>query len=610
MANPTHSSSGLTRRQVLTAGAALAVPVRGDESKAIYLSDMSRALPRSALATKPAPKRWRLIDYETEAFKGVMAVAGQNSDAPEITLPLGRSGWHAISIGVFPHIVEHIFQNQQRATDDQFRVQVRLKSERTFSLLTHKGGERERIDDFFWKYADLTGEDLVLRQFNLQVFPETEKSTGRIGSSCWIAYVKLVPLSAPEVETLQREKGRSQRLFAHCDGFDPLYYYGVRTEGEIRRELEPYRNSDFSRIYWEAAHGDICNYPTRIGRTHEKQWMSDHYSVGDRINAESWAALRKNGIDAFKVACDYAHELGLEFHAGLRTAGFHFDPPWDQWTVDNIYDKHPEWRGVDRQGRPTPRLSYAYPEVHQYIVSLLEEIVTMYPVDGVCLLYNRRPPIVEYEPPLVEEFRRKYGEDARKVDERDPRWLNVRAGALTRFMRAVRTSMNRKAEQQRRARPFEVSAIVAGSERENLFYGMDLTAWVREGLVDTLMPYTSAEGGGSMADAWANPRDVDFFVNLTRGTRVKMAPNLLPRQLSPEQYRTRAHGLYERGVEQLFFWDTNQRTYLYPSWTEISRLGHREDLARWVASGSPRVERPGKKVTKLGDWVMGYATPG
>ena len=78
----------------------------------------------------------------------------------------------------------------------------------------------------------------------------------------------------------------------------------------------------------------------------------------------------------------------------------------------------------------------------------------------------------------------------------------------------------------------------------------------------------------------------------------------------PEQYRTRAHGLYERGVEQLFFWDTNQRTYLYPSWAEISRLGHREDLARWVASGSPRVERPGKKLTKLGDWVMGYVTPG
>ena len=104
-------------------------------------------------------------------------------------------------------------------------------------------------------------------------------------------------------------------------------------------------------------------------------------------------------------------------------------------------------------------------------------------------------------------------------------------------------------------------------------------------------------------------RETSVCIHLTLFAHICPEPDA-PRQLTPKQYRTRALGLYERGAEQLFFWDTNQRTYLYPSSTEISRLGHREDLARWVASGSPRVERPGKKLTTLGDWVMGYVTPG
>jgi len=35
---------------------------------------------------------WRLLDYETDNFKGVMLVAGKNTAAPEVRYPLKRQG--------------------------------------------------------------------------------------------------------------------------------------------------------------------------------------------------------------------------------------------------------------------------------------------------------------------------------------------------------------------------------------------------------------------------------------------------------------------------------------------------------------------------------------
>ena len=88
-------------------------------TQALYLTDLDRCQPQSALSRKPLPGHWRLLPYETDqhpsgAFlsnvrqltfqgkragegyfsrdgqrlKGVMLVAGHETDAPEVTYPL------------------------------------------------------------------------------------------------------------------------------------------------------------------------------------------------------------------------------------------------------------------------------------------------------------------------------------------------------------------------------------------------------------------------------------------------------------------------------------------------------------------------------------------
>jgi hypothetical protein len=607
-------SGAVSRRGFILGGAASAVPasargaaqaaaagVHTEAGRALYLADLGACRPASALSRKPRRNHWRLVDFTTEKLAGVMLVAGHNTAAPEIRLPLGRSGWHAVHLGLRSPGGDH----------GDSEVEVRLSGGRTFARmrLVSAAAERHRVVELFWRDADLTGQELVIRQPRLQTVPESAASAGNASSPVWLAYVKLVPLPAAETARIEAERrsGANRRLFAHHDAWSYTFFNRPTTEEEIRRELEPLRDSDFSRLYWEAGGGERMTYPTRLGSMPDDPAVEDPYRLGDRLAVESWRILKVKGIDPLRVALDYAHELGLEFHATYRPAGFHYPIPEDEWTAGGFYDRHPELRSTDRRGRPTPRLSYAFPEVRGRVIALLEEIAR-YPVDGVCIAFNRRPPLVEYDRPAIDAFRARHGIDPRSIDERDPRWLAVRAAFLTAFMRELRQALERSTSSRRV--PPAVSAIVLGSEVENLDAGLDLPAWLREGLVDTLIPYTSGPGLESSAPSWVDPGAAAYFVRLTRGTRCTLACNLMPRRMAPEEYRRRALGLYRAGVPRLFFWDYDQRCDYGAAWSALRRLGHVGELEAWDAAGSPALPAPGSELKRLGDWDLGYQTPG
>lgn len=609
------SPSRLSRRQFIQTTAVMSVvslqdpqpksvpgPFTSLEKPPVYITDLGDCQPQSSLSSEPRSRRWRKLPYETETLKGVLLAAGQNTEAPEITYPLQSEGWHAIHIGLL-------------SRHSETRLQVRLSGDSSFSLMTHthrpEAAPRDQIDEFFWKFADLTNQDIVFRQLPLVVLEVGSDALETPGA--WIAYIKLVPLSAAETQTLEEERAQTEtkRLFAHNDAWSFTFSYEPESEAEIHREIEPLRDSDFSRLYWEAGMGDRMYYPTQIGLMATDEWIEDPYRAGDLRAARTWQTWEKKGIDPFQVALDYTHELGLEFHAAYRVAGFYFPPPEDLWNKGGIYENHPEWRAWDRQGRRTPRLSYAYEGLRRFVISLLKEMA-QYPVDGICLLFNRRPPVLEYEPPLVTSFEEEYGRDPRQLDPKDQRWLKHRAGFLTQFMREVRQAMSEVEKESGRENAIEISAIVMGSEEENLFQSIDLRYWVQNELVDTIIPYTSVEGLRSSADSWTDPADAEFFLKLVEGTDCTLALNLMPRRMAPEVYLERAHALYEAGVEHLFTWDTNtyQRADFSPGWQVLRNLGHRKQISEWVRSGSPRIDRPGKSLHKLGDWDLSYETPG
>ncbi|MCY3912622.1 MAG: family 10 glycosylhydrolase [Chloroflexi bacterium] len=581
---------------------------RGLVNDPVYITDLSAVEPADAVGPVPAFHRWRSMAYTAGELSGRMLLAGPETAAPDVTLDLNASGWHAVTLGLMP---------PPGYEGAPLKVLARLSGDATPTMLTAQPAHPEighdlQLVELYWRTADLTGRQLVLGQPQWQTAPVDAVGAWR-SEIVRIAYVKLVPLTDAEVAEAQAERRRTdtRRLFAHQDAHGPHYLWRLNDAEGIRREIEPYRDSDFSRMYWEAGEGDISYYFSKIARWCTFDEAEDFARVGDRLHAESWREFRDLGVDPLDVAIEHCHDAGLEIHASYRVAGFWYPPPIDHFNLgDTFAAAHPEWRGRDRNGQTTPRIAYSYPEVRAYIVSLLREMAER-PIDGVCLLYNRRLPLVEYEPPVVAAFQDEYGLDPHALPADDDRWLRFRARELTQFVREVRQAMDEMGAVH--GKRLGVSAVVMSSEQENLQNAIDLGAWVEEGIVDTLIPYTSVPGGDSHAVSWEDPADLAYFVELVRGTDCVLAPGMMPRHRPPEDVRRQAAGIYGAGADHLFFWDAaggSGRANHGAMWNALRRLGHRDEIEAWRAAGEPSLQPTAHDVDVLDDWDLSYTTPG
>jgi hypothetical protein len=153
---------------------------------------------------------------------------------------------------------------------------VRLSGEETFSILRlptrpppadlvagwHNWTGGEELSECFWKIVDLTDRDLELGQPS---WIETSHDGSQITrcSAANAAYVKLVPLTDAEVRSFEADATRATvPLYAHND----VSMTQSNTPEELHRHIEPFGDSDFSRMYWEGAMGDLSYYfQTRNG---------------------------------------------------------------------------------------------------------------------------------------------------------------------------------------------------------------------------------------------------------------------------------------------------------------------------------------------------------
>jgi hypothetical protein len=95
------------------------------DSAVIYLTDMSQCLPASALSTRRRKHYWQLLEYEAEHLSGVMLSAGPETEAPQITVPLGLEGWHEIHLGLLWREASEYWLKVKR-TDDPCFIDVTI----------------------------------------------------------------------------------------------------------------------------------------------------------------------------------------------------------------------------------------------------------------------------------------------------------------------------------------------------------------------------------------------------------------------------------------------------------------------------------------------------
>lgn len=127
--------------------------------------------------------------------------------------------------------------------------------------------------------------------------------------------------------------------------------------------------------------------------------------------------------------------------------------------------------------------------------------------------------------------------------------------------------------------------IMAGPNPEwCLQYGIDVQGWVRERLVDIVMPYP--RGIERSADDMI--AGVAEFAALLRGADVPMLPSLgsyADHNLSLRDYRRRAHAFYTAGADGIARWDTQP-------WLARLGLNNAEAQRLWVEKYMPPPVEP------------------
>jgi hypothetical protein len=552
------------------------------EASTIYLSQLDRCLPASALSPKLQKRKWQLIPYEARQVAGTMVGAASFINAPEISLPLDVSGWHAIYLG---------YWNPHMTYDGAFELRVKLDNDPAFQKICEpEAGPNPvltatYIHEAFFKHADLTRRKLIIG-----------KSNGPMGRQCYLAYVKLVPLSPQQAKEIQKDQTqtKTRNLISAIDGYSYFFGSDYSRPEDILQLVEQYRHSDVAKVLWAVNYGEAVNYPSKVPFTHYLAGKNSvarfiegtpphPYANGEKQTFKTLTAFAKKGIIPQQIAADHVHSMGLKFDIMFRLGilgrilnGFPFP--------SEFIHRFPEFRQVLRDGTIVDKASYAFPEVRRFMLSLIEEAVEKFDVDGINLCFVRGPKFLVYEKPILDAFKEKYGMDARKVKPTDRRLWEIRAGFMTDFVRKAREILARIG--RKKGKKLELSAWIwpwngdTWCGKHPLEEGLDAKTWITEGLLDSIINHE-----------WICKEYLALCK--THGCKLSFYPRWWGNTVMDPRAVTRA---YKAGVSSFAIWDMDYPQTKPDEWSWIRRIGHRKEMAQW----NPKLHKTKSvQITKL-----------
>ena len=320
---------------------------------------------------------------------------------------------------------------------------------------------------------------------------------------------------AQKTPPLEQSKAhKPYRFIYNLDSSGVIYGYNSLVAKNVKEYLRS--NADFlegthvDAVFWhDGAGGNTAN------------WDSDVMELtGARVGKVDPFLLEliKGGNDPARIVIPEIQKHGVDVFYSFRVNDCHDNLGNHPELVATFKDQHPEWTIGSGHPYGGPRqLNFAIPEVRDLKFAVIEEVFRKYNFDGLELDLLRSPP---YFIP---------GEEPEN------------AHLLTEYLRRVRKHLNKRSAELRR------KLMLAVRVDENMeacrLDGFDVTAWVKEGLVDII-----SMGSGAKDIA------VEEFKALTKGTDVKIYPCLYtarhPR--AEEVYRALATNYRYQGADGIY----------------------------------------------------------
>jgi len=222
--------------------------------------------------------------------------------------------------------------------------------------------------------------------------------------------------------------------------------YGLKEFQEYGFEAYDTPGSQVGAIWWDCAFGDPAIYPSSVLPPNPhlpfKKWLAD-------------------GFDIVKYFVENTRKRGLEVFWNFRVSGLDgfgsaASIPLDK--VELVKAAHPGW--LLKTWWPFGIWNYAMPEVRQFQADIIFELAENYDWDGFQIDFARHLPIL----PVGKQWELR--------------------GHVTDFMRKVRTGLNTIG--RRKGKTIQVCARINRAPAGARIDGLDIKAWVDEGLVDML----------------------------------------------------------------------------------------------------------------------------
>ena len=368
-------------------------------------------------------------------------------------------------------------------------------------------------------------------------------------------------LTGCAIEPPQDEEAgkRKRRIIFNGDSAVLMHPGASTVEGFLTPRLEALPGTPVTTISWSILAGDAPSYDSRVQPIYGDGQQS---GLPDYMNtyAANLKALVDAGTCPLKIVNDFAHEHGMEAFASVRMNDVHdsfVEGHLSRWKLENrelLVSTRGLQTAIAEPAFPGSRVANLYATAldftHQVVrdrkFEIIEEVCLRYDLDGVELDFIRHPVLFKS---LFE------GETI------TPEQISL----MTAFIRGVRGRMDEIGEE--RGRPLLLAVRTPDDLELSLGIGLDLEAWMREGLVDMLIL-----GGGyahfslpvaKMAKA-AHAYGVPLYPCINNPGQLMGGKGL-------EMTRALATKWYAAGADGIYFWN------LTAPWEQI-----REE-ARWRA---------------------------
>ena len=177
---------------------------------------------------------------------------------------------------------------------------------------------------------------------------------------------------------------------------------------------------------------------------------------------------------------------------------------FSRYSNSTFWWNHPEFRQLDANGKMLTKFSFAFPEVREFKLAILREVV-LQEIDGINLDFQRHPEFFGFEEPMARAFKEMYGVESASVPATDPRWIPLRYGFMTSFVRDVRKLL----DDAGRLKGRHLGLSVRIDWRKYPLWGCDIETWLKEGMLDYLVVGQYGLGGYEF--------DIRPFVKLASG---------------------------------------------------------------------------------------------